>query len=734
MQALVRELAAQNSGLCVITARLEVADIAGRAGAVSKDLDRLPPDAGAALLLRYEVQGSDAELRRASKEFGGHALALALLGTYLRDVLGGDVRRRNEVALLDETIEQGGHARRVMTSYENWLTQPDTCGRQGDACVARRSSVRRTIRWPRTAHPPSPGPLRSSRRRRRYLRSARQTADHRPDGWPRRRRPLVQSPSPSTQGPPTLSGRPAPTISTPIPWCANTSGNGCVMTGLMRGELVTSDYTSTTRTTTDELPDTLEGLLPLYSAVVHGCQAGRVQEARVDVYRRRILRGGEFFSIHKLGALSTELTALAAFFVRPWDRPDPRLAEAAQAWILNQAGFVLRALGRLPEAVQPMRAGLDAEIVEKRWKEAATAAGNLSELTLALGDAAAAVQAGEKSLELADRSGDWQNQVANRTILAGALHEAGRWSESAAAFREAEAVQADRQSQYPRLYSLWGYRYCDLLLSVAEPEDGSGLGGRKYREACEEVRERATQALQVASSNDWVLDIALDHLSLGRAALGLALTMPGGFDEAAEHLNRAVDGLRQAGAEHHIPHGLLARAIPHRQRAARAEGNPTTHLQAAEADLHEAGDIAERGHMRLHQGRRPSGTHPPPPPDQERRRRPPPPGAGPRAGDRVRLRSSGAGGGVVDVGGGGGPGGLARQRLTRRFCCWQTAGACLGDASHFVSGWYKFFESLEQCKAFLERAKRATQASPLRPCSRRAGKEVPATAGRRYAP
>ncbi len=117
----MRELAAQNPGLCVITTRLAVADIAGRTGASAVDLDKLPPAAGAELLRRLGVESGGAELREASEEFGGHGLALTLLGTYLRDVCEGDVRRRGEVPLLDEETEQGGHARRVMASYESWL-------------------------------------------------------------------------------------------------------------------------------------------------------------------------------------------------------------------------------------------------------------------------------------------------------------------------------------------------------------------------------------------------------------------------------------------------------------------------------------------------------------------------------------------------------------------------------------------------------------------------------------
>jgi exonuclease VII small subunit len=61
---------------------------------------------------------------------------------------------------------------------------------------------------------------------------------------------------------------------------------------------------------------------------------------------------------------------------------------------------------------------------------------------------------------------------------------------------------------------------------------------------------------------------------------------------AADHLGRAVDGLRKAGLQHHIPRGLLARAALHRVGR---------DFERARRDLDEAMSIAERGGMRLHQ-------------------------------------------------------------------------------------------------------------------------------------
>jgi tetratricopeptide (TPR) repeat protein len=230
-----------------------------------------------------------------------------------------------------------------------------------------------------------------------------------------------------------------------------------------------------------------------------------------------------------------------------------------------------------------MQAGLEAHIVGKAWSNAAIQAGSLSELYLTLGDLAQALAYARQSVELADRSGDAFMRMVNRTTLADALHQAGHLSQAEAAFCQAEEMQKADQPQFSLLYSLPGFRYCDLLLSQGE-----------YRE----VQRRAAQTLEWVTPQNWLLDIALDHLSLGRAYL--LQTLPcetgegrgGGYTQAATHLNQAVDGLRQAGQQDDLPRGLLARAELHRVTGA---------LDRARADLEEALSIATRGGMRLHQ-------------------------------------------------------------------------------------------------------------------------------------
>ena len=108
----------------MITTRMPVTDIAEheRSSAPRRDLEHLSNDAGAELLRALGVKGNEEKLRRASDEFGGHCLALTLLGSYLSDAYHGDIRFRGEVSeRLAHDVRQGVHARKVMESYQTWF-------------------------------------------------------------------------------------------------------------------------------------------------------------------------------------------------------------------------------------------------------------------------------------------------------------------------------------------------------------------------------------------------------------------------------------------------------------------------------------------------------------------------------------------------------------------------------------------------------------------------------------
>jgi hypothetical protein len=286
-------------------------------------------------------------------------------------------------------------------------------------------------------------------------------------------------------------------------------------------------YQHLTTMTPEKPAPTLDDLQPLYQAVAHGCLAGLEQDGCGKVYIGRILRGtgsDGFYSSKKLGAFGADLGAVACFFDPPWIRVSPDLTPPYQAWLLNEAGSRLLALGRLTEVLEPMRAGLAGAVVQEDWKNAAVRASNLSELELTLGDVGAAIRDAETAVAHADRGGDEFRRMAHRTTHAEALHQGGMGAE--ARYIEAESMQVERQPEYPLLTSIGGFRYSDLLLCDAErvawrriAGDGTSGTSQTLKEAFGAVAERANKTIKIAIRNNWLLDICLDHLTLARAGL-----------------------------------------------------------------------------------------------------------------------------------------------------------------------------------------------------------------------
>jgi hypothetical protein len=258
-------------------------------------------------------------------------------------------------------------------------------------------------------------------------------------------------------------------------------------------------------------------------------------------------------------------------------------------------------------------------VKQQDWQTAASRSCNLSELELTLGEVAAAAGDAEQSVTYADRSGDAFVRVIARACHADALHQASRSVDAEARFREAEQMQAEWQPAYPLLYSLQGFQYCDLLLTEAEREAGKAEEETSTEELlarCRAVSERAAQTLKSFTTTGWLLSIALDHLTLGRAALYATIlesrsprhqsaqpsaspptpnTTQRTFASAAAELDQAVSGLRRAGQQQYLPLGLLTRAW------LRSLTGPRTGPGSARTDLDEAWEIAERGPMPLFQ-------------------------------------------------------------------------------------------------------------------------------------
>jgi Protein kinase domain/NACHT domain len=333
LQALLRELAAFNKGLCVITTRTQVADIADHeaSSALRLDLDQLSSNAGARLLRALGVKGHEAELRSASDAFRGHSLALTLLGSYLTDAYDGDIRRHSEVSgHLADDVRQGAHARKVMESYQSWF------GEGPEMSVLRMLGL-----FDRPADEKALGDLLKSPAIPGLTESL---TDLHSTAWRTilaklRRARLLAGEDPHNPG--CLDAHP-----------------------LVReyfGEQLQSQRTEAWkecnrrlfeyyRTLAPHLPESFREMEPLFLSVICGCNAGLLRDALHEVYIPRIQRGKACFAANVLGARGPLLSALVHFFEQGnWCSlvetcsEEHGLTVEDQLFILTQAGQLLTA-------------------------------------------------------------------------------------------------------------------------------------------------------------------------------------------------------------------------------------------------------------------------------------------------------------------------------------------------------------------------------------------------------
>jgi tetratricopeptide (TPR) repeat protein len=575
LRALLRRFSAapfsEKNGLIVLTSGAPIVDISRWKDSTSPivHLDELTAVAGAALLRDNGVWGTDEELEAAARDFGGHALSLGLLAGFLKETQLGDVRRRDHVRalLFDPDNPRYDHARRVMESYEKeWLgEQPILLEIMHIVGLFDR--------------PASGDCLHALRVKPVIAGLTNLVVKLSEDEWQRavarlREVRLLAPPDPSA--PDALDTHPIVRE-----WFGERlrQGNNRAWREA-HGRLYEHLRDSTKEGSTPNLAE----LAPLYQAITHGSRAGRHQEALNDIFKDRICRRYpdgrvEFYSVKNLGAIGSDLAAISRFFAVPYELPVSSLNEADRSWVLRQASFYLGAQGRLSEALPIRRIALSLDEAAQDWHSAAISASNLAEAELIVGNVSAAKSMIGRALRYSELSGNLFETITNRTNYAAILLAEGNRVEALHLFSDAERRQREQQPEYPLLYSVQGYRYCDLLIATGD-----------YAAA----HDRAIKILESETELDSLFDRAIVRLALGRADLGLALSSGDAGRELVSavgyRLDKAVEGLLAAGTMDQVPRGVLARGAFRRM---------VGDWDGAARDLDEVEEIAEPGPMRL---------------------------------------------------------------------------------------------------------------------------------------
>lgn len=563
MAALLRGLAEPSRGLCVLTSRQPVAELADHpAVAKTIELRGLPDEDGARLLSGLGVHGSEAERRKASAEFGGLPLALVLLGNYLHAAFDDhDVRHRGEIDLLAQGEGEAGHARRVMRSYARWLGEGSR----------ELTALRLLGLFDRPADPDCLAGLRSGPAIPGLTEAVTALSD---EEWNR-----VLS---------RLEG--LGLVSFTVPPAAG----GLKLRHVDAHPLVRAHYGSDLRSarpdawraghdrlfeyfkgSVPDLPEERDDVLTLFQAISHGCAAGRYQDALKGVYERRALQlippVYRYFSTDVLGLYAPGLAALSCFYARRWTDPVEALSPGERALALHETAVHLLGVGRLAESLRPFGRAVELFEAEKMWDWASVPARYLGELHTILGELKRALRWAQKSVGFAQQAGDPFELMADQTSLADTLLQAGRFVEAEKNFQQADQITDKDGEPIPNLFFFWGFGYCELLLTLGRIDEAI-TRARQAMERIDQIRGSLLAAAQI-------------HLALGRALLAQSQDRQTDPTPAAEHLDRALATLERAAHQVHLPRGLLARADFSRTRG---------DFKASRADLDRALALAER--------------------------------------------------------------------------------------------------------------------------------------------
>ncbi|HWE19137.1 MAG TPA: toll/interleukin-1 receptor domain-containing protein [Hyphomicrobiaceae bacterium] len=600
---LIKVLASQNPGLVVLTTRQTVPELAGHGPlVVNHALDKLPDRDGAELLVELGVHGRQRELEAAVREVDGHALSVTLLGTYLADVCGGDINRRDRFnfadivqspaeqseSLADDTIVHAERSAKVMRGYlEQFgkLAREDkTAGLGGperallnllglfdrpadggavealikrrvrgltdnlfETCVEKRiagfkyASVRKKL----TPNEQS-ARLREAKNRLRKLRLL-SKADPK-DAHELDAHPLVRA---------FFAGH----LEKTAPKAARAAH-----------EILYHHYSAAG----PDLPKTLEEMRPLFHAVQHGVKAGRVQEVFDEVFKTRIRQDDSNYLVSELGAYGSHLATCSHFYQTPWHTPRPELTPSDQAWLLNSTAFALTANGRPRDSLVPRRAGLAADIAAGDWPKAVMDGAGLTVTLVVLGQISDAVGVTRLAVEQADGSGDDGQREYARANLAATLVMAGQFDRASDLFSESEVIRGKVWPDEAQQYSVQGYIYGELLLARGDPDKALSRGQYMIRSNERHISRNGSRIGAVAD------------LAFGRLLVAVAqdrLNRP----EAADTFYGAVEDMRRAKFDALLPLALLARAAHRRRRAAAGE---VVLIDGIRADLAAVEDIA----------------------------------------------------------------------------------------------------------------------------------------------
>jgi tetratricopeptide (TPR) repeat protein len=549
--ALLRDVERNGLGknsLIVISSRQPLKELKNSPNCKTHDLLRLSTADGVELLKNLHVKGQQNEIETAVEAYGGHALALVLLGKLLVRLFKADVNQHIRLPELFKSTrtkekKEVNHAERIMQFYsEYWAKDsPERCflnllglfdrpmGRGEKDVLLEKAEIAKSLaalsdwEWQDM--------LANLQDMSLLLRKNEDTYDT---------HPLIR----------TYFGKKLQQEN---------------LKAFIEANSILYEYYK--NLLAKERPDTLEEMEPLIAAVRHGCLAGKHNEAWKNVYWKRICwkdgKESEPFRLgRKLGAFSSELSVLSNFFKNGLEKPSDKLEEKLHPTAINFASVCLLTLGRAEESLKLKKIAFSLFKELNDNELASHLARGVAEVSLLIGDIKSAKYYIPDSISWANND---YLRMQGYAMWGKILHQNGLFKEAKDKFLEAERMSDGELRGFEH------FRFSDLLLDQGEYE---------------RVKNTTVKLLSDGNTISPV-NRGIDKLLFGRVFM-----FQGKFGEAEEWLQEAIEDLRKSGEQHHLSNGLLSRAAFYRG---------IEDYKKTWADLDEVKEIIGRSGFKLYQ-------------------------------------------------------------------------------------------------------------------------------------
>ncbi|MDA1370307.1 MAG: hypothetical protein O2971_06050 [Proteobacteria bacterium] len=547
---LVRELASDNTGLCVITSRIPIGDLIsfedGRVATVN--LEQLSVVASKQLLSSMGVHGNDGIFESIAQYYSGHALSLSLLGGFLRVVHKGEVEKYRSIKSLTEEQQQGQHASNIIYAYLNWFKGTQELELMYWISMFDRAVTLNTIK---------------------SLVDSKTIA-----GLTSKLAGLSNSKwSYSVQVLDEANLISANSLGYDIVLDCHPIVRDFIASHLKEQESEiwikgNESIFSYLMESAADSPGNMAELEPLFRAVIHGANARLYIEA-FQVYFERIKK--RQFSIFTEGSHHADQACIRSFFKREWNELIEELPENVHGYLLSSVATNLIYLGEINAAIAPSSISINWFIQNELWIEAVCAAAPLVSMLIAAGKLSSALSLMEEMEPIVEKT---QNSIViamAANFRAYVSHLSGQKSLAKKYFDQSENVLVQlRPEEFPQFPTISSY-YCKFLLDTG---------------ALQEALERSLKTFAWREQKSW--QVAIDTTSLLASdllVLGLTFLKLGDRINAKVQLDKQIELFKAADEWLYLPTGLNSRARLH---------IATENFSEAVRDLNESLDISLR--------------------------------------------------------------------------------------------------------------------------------------------